>query len=466
MTNSRNSDEGQRRDTVEAERELFQKVGLKRLRIMGINAIGVLHRHRADLLAILRQGGSVDVLLLDPNGEAFCKQRDSEEKRNGRVSNRLLKEMEASLAILRDILHILLDESDEDIEAIGQRFRVRLYDREARISLLFAETEAGASLLRRDLPALPQVATEPAEWVLYGGDRNAAYGRNLRHFAEVWEKAELVPLTLLESDLVVVSPTKQDVCHIYNQAVEIHKKRWLDEASALYRTVLHLDKPGEPTAEQALLARRFLPRVCTTNSEPFALKDVVVVFHPDPQRRLVGYHLVWEDDIDFLTDNDPADHEVVWVKYSVERTVERVWAYWHDQILTTSSAVANANANGGRVLVMSQWGKHGSLLEGWREKIGMDDALPGYPEYETMQFIRLKTNRKPSESPYADRWPHRFEGGLEEFTSFPVRIDMEKKLDEHQMIVVSRYANAVISQWYLPYNIRPKDDWPCDIAGA
>ncbi len=32
--------------------------------------------------------------------------------------------MEASLAILLDILHILLDESEEDIEAIGQRFRI------------------------------------------------------------------------------------------------------------------------------------------------------------------------------------------------------------------------------------------------------------------------------------------------------------------------------------------------------
>ncbi len=70
-------------EEVEAERELFQRP-LQRLRIMGINALGVLHRHRADLLAILRQGGSVDVLLLDPNGEAFRKQRDSEEKRNGR----------------------------------------------------------------------------------------------------------------------------------------------------------------------------------------------------------------------------------------------------------------------------------------------------------------------------------------------------------------------------------------------
>ena len=186
MKNSRNSDEGQRRDTVEAEREIFQQIGLRRLRIMGVNALGVLHRHRLDLLAILRQGGSVDVLLLDPNGKAFPRRPDLEAKRDGRVPNRLLKEMEASLAILRDILHILLDESEEDIAAIGQRFRIRLYDHEARVSMLFAETEAGASLLRRDLPALPQVTTEPAEGMLYDSDRNAAYGRNLRRFAEVW----------------------------------------------------------------------------------------------------------------------------------------------------------------------------------------------------------------------------------------------------------------------------------------
>ena len=93
-------------------------------------------------------------------------------------------------------------------------------------------------------------------------------------------------------------------------------------------------------------------------------------------------------------------------------------------------------------------------------------AAPPHDFFAPTPRGRLKTNREPSDAPYADRWPQRFEGGLEEFTSFPVQIDMEKKLNEHQMIVVSRYANAVISQWYLPYNIRPKDDWPRDIAGA
>ena len=60
----------------------------------------------------------------------------------------------------------------------------------------------------------------------------------------------------------------------------------------------------KPTKDEAALARRFLPRVFTTAGEPFALKDLVVVIHPDKTQRLIGYHLVWEDDIDFLSEND------------------------------------------------------------------------------------------------------------------------------------------------------------------
>ncbi len=107
-----------------------------------------------------------------------------------------------------------------------------------------------------------------------------------------------------------------------------------------------------------------------------------------------------------------------------------------------------------------QWGKHGPLLEGWEEKIGVDAIVPGFPDFEPMQFSRLKRERGPAEGHYADRWPKRFEGELDEFVTFPVELDMNGKLDEQKMIVVSRYANAVISEWYLPYNIRPKADWP------
>ncbi len=450
-------------DILKAEQELFARRDVWRVRIMGINALGILHRHQGELLAILQGGGSVDVLLLDHHSDAFRERRDTEEMRHGRVANRLLKEMEASMAILRDILNILLHEYKRDIGALGQRFQVRFCDRTPTFSLLFVETEDGAQCLRRDLSPLPQVVVGPADGVLYGGGE--AYQRNLRKFTAVWNEADPAPLNLLESDLVVVSPEKEDVPHIYAQAIDLHEQRRLDEASELYRTVLQLDKPGQPTEDQVSLARRFLPRVHTTRREPFDLRDLVVVIHPEAGRRLIGYHLMWEDDIDYLNDNDPADHEVVWIRYTEDGKIEGAWAFWHNQILTTARAVPDANAHGGRVRVNSQWGKHGSLLEGWREKIGIDQRLPAHPEFVTLEFTRLAKHRKAADGAYADRWPRRFEGDLADFTDFAVEIDMEKKLGEHDMIVVSRHANAVISQWYLPYNIRPKDDWPPDIAG-
>ena len=214
------------------------------------------------------------------------------------------------------------------------------------------------------------------------------------------------------------------------------------------------------------MAKRFLPRVYATKSEPFALKDLVVVIHPDAARRLVGYHLLWEDDIDFLNDRDAADHEVAWVKYARDLSVEAAWSYWHSTILTTSQAVADANANDFRLRVNAQWGKHGSLLASWQEKVGIDAGVPGHAGLETLQFNRLKTEgRFPAVGHFAERWPERFEGELEDFVTFPVEVDVRKMIDENPMIAVSSYANAVLSQWFLPYNIRPKTDWP-DAATA
>lgn len=454
-------------ELIPAEQDLLAAPGVARVRIMGINALGILHRCQGDLVALLARGGALDVLLLDRRSAAFSRRRDSEEKRSGRVSNRLLREMEASMAILRDILNILLNEHGFDLDTLAQRYRVRLYDQMPTAALLFVDTGDGGVLLCRDLPSRVHATIGPARGHrVVEGAMDGVHARHGHYFDAVWAASKPVPLEIFEAGLVVVSPEKEDLPHVYAQAVEMHKKRHLDEASALYRTVLHLEGPAAPGESQIAAARRHLPRLYTTRGEPFDLKDLVAVIHPDPERRLIGYHLIWEDDIDFLDDNDPADHEVVWIRYTADGAIEGAWSYWHGRILTTGGAVADANAHGGRVRVDSQWGKHGSLLSGWEEKVGVDEAVPGYPEYKTMEFTRLTKGRKPSVGAYPDRWPKRFEGSREDFLDFAVEIDMEKKLLEHQMIVASRYANAVISQWYLPYNIRPKDDWPHDTDGA
>ena len=452
-------------DIIDAERALFRLPGLRRVRILGINALSVLHRHAPELVDLLRFGGTVELLLLDPETEWFRLRQDHEEIYRGRVADRLLAVMCASISIVRDILNQMLHQHDYDIETVGYQLHFRLHDRKPNASMLYAEGPEDSYVLFRDLSRLAQGVRLPQTGTLAAANPshpNPLFDEQRGQFLEVWQSATPVRLERLRSDFKIVAPGKSDVPHLYAQAVDIHSKGRLDEATNLYAEVLRLDAPQSPSPHQNALAKRFSPEVFVTPQEPFALKDVVVTFHPEPSRRLIGYHLIWEDDIDFLTDNDPADHEIVWVKYSKDERVEAAWAYWHGEILTTAEAVPGANANGGRIKVAVQWGKHGSLLASWHEKIGIDQALAAYPEYETLQFKRLTVGRLPAQGHYADRWPVRFEGNQDQFTDFSVEVDVVRKLEEHQMVVVTRYPNAVLTGWHLPYNVRPKRDWPLD----
>jgi hypothetical protein len=76
-----------------------------------------------------------------------------------------------------------------------------------------------------------------------------------------------------------------------------------------------------------------------------------------------------------------------------------------EQFLFDLPGVRHVNIFG----INAQWGKHGSLLDGWHEKVGVDAAVPGYSEFETMEFTRLTEDRNPSEGAYPGRWPEWFE---------------------------------------------------------
>ena len=113
-----------------------------------------------------------------------------------------------------------------------------------------------------------------------------------------------------------------------------------------------------------------------------------------------------------------------------------------------------------------QWGKHASLLEGWEEKIGVDQQLPDEPGFDSLDFDRLSKGRNETVGYYGDRWPKRFEGDLSDFVDFATEIDMEEVFARHQMVAVSEYPNAVISERFLPYNIYPKTAWPYETAAS
>jgi hypothetical protein len=266
----------------------------------------------------------------------------------------------------------------------------------------------------------------------------------------------------------------EDAAFVHHQrGVNFHLKRFLDEASREYAAALDLDPPREPSIAQKQLARRFLPRVHVTPTEPFKLQDFAVILHPTS--RVIAYHLFWEDDIDFPEDNDPCDHEVLWVEYAEdEKTILGLVTYFHGRLLRAGEeAVQDAKAHGARPRVNVQWGKHGSLPLGW-EKMNVvadegDLEKKYYPLQRSIALLDynrgtyeklLKEGRRLSDHPLGKSWPKKFAGSWKDFTDFSILVDPSELLDSRQMIKVSRWNSATINQHFLRYNFRPKTEWP------
>ena len=266
----------------------------------------------------------------------------------------------------------------------------------------------------------------------------------------------LLVLAMLTLGAALPATGAQDTAEAHNQrGFAHHERRSLDEASKEYAAALALDPPRKLTAEEWQLARRFAPRLYTTPTEFFPLKDFAVILHPT--ERLIAYHFFWEDDIDFPEDNDPCDHELIWVRYSADKLrLENVWSYFHGRILAgEEAALADARRNGMRPRVNVQWGKHGSLLGGWETMT--------LKQYNEGTFRKLSTEgRRMLDHPLARRlnWPSKFTGSWNDFVNFSRLVDPLTLLTKRRMALVTRWNNATIDQHFLPYNFRPKTEWP------
>jgi hypothetical protein len=221
-----------------------------------------------------------------------------------------------------------------------------------------------------------------------------------------------------------------------------HLERNLGAASRHYDEALRLAPPRDPTPAERELILKLAPRLYTVKGEPFPLKDAAAVMHPTEP--WIAYHLFWEDDIDFPNDNDPCDHEVVWVRHGPQS--EAVFTYYHARILK----------GGSRIDV--QWGKHGSLPEGWRQ-------MPEVVADQRRTWERLSTKgRQDADSPLARGWPLKFTGSWEEFTRFDVPVDLAAALRKGGLMAVSCLNNAVINRRFLRYNFAAKTEWPEELC--
>lgn len=237
----------------------------------------------------------------------------------------------------------------------------------------------------------------------------------------------------------------------HNQtAISFHKPdRCLAAASREYARVLEFDPPRWPTEKEFGLARKFIPKVYVVPKEFFELKDFAAIIHPE--KPLITYHFFWEDDIDFPEDNDPCDHEVVWVEYQPdEGELVNLYTYYHSWVLTSGELPVGED----RPVVYVQWGKHGSLPVDWQSRRGIRKDMEA-------TYKRLhEDGRVQQDFPLARGWPKKFAGSWEDFIDFSKFIDPLELLEKNKMVMVSRWNNAVIDRYFLFYNFYPKIEWP------
>jgi hypothetical protein len=240
-----------------------------------------------------------------------------------------------------------------------------------------------------------------------------------------------------------------------NAAAQVaHGKRNLGDATPLYKQLLTAEPPSPATAEQRALVLKFAPRLYNVPNEFFPLKDIAVILHPE--KPIIAYHLFWEDDLGFPSDNDPCDHEVLWIEFdpATER-VTRVHAYWHGRIVTTGTAAEDANAHDGRAWIGVEWGFHGSVP--WQAQTRVPAVDQILRHHWNTAHVTAKTRPR---DPLARGWPTEFAGDFAAFTTFSVLNDPRPLLRERDLIYVSRWANSTLNRYCLRYNFAAKIEWP------
>ncbi|MCC7374349.1 MAG: hypothetical protein IT581_06820 [Verrucomicrobiales bacterium] len=230
------------------------------------------------------------------------------------------------------------------------------------------------------------------------------------------------------------------------RAIATHLLRRIGEASLDYVRLLELEPPVPPTAKETNLILQQAPVLMTHPDEPFALRDVVAILSPD--RSTIAYHLFWDDDIDFPEDNDPADHEIIWVSLKDGPShPPTVTTYFHGRMLSAPAATSPAT-------VAVEWGKHGSLPMGAQGLATEPPTLQSH--WRTLHDTGIRLPRHP----LARSWPKKFDGDWNAYRRFERRVETRPLLENKRLLWLSRWANAVLDQHALPYNFAAKTEWP------
>jgi hypothetical protein len=233
-------------------------------------------------------------------------------------------------------------------------------------------------------------------------------------------------------------------------AMEAHGDRNLGLASSYYRKLLAMEPAVQPDQSVIAAVLEMAPRLMLHPEEFFPLRDVCAIHHPSLP--LIAYHLFWGDDIDFPEDNDPVDHEVIWVEYSRKSGRPTVlYTYFHGSIVSQRFDGNDPPVRDAGIEVAVEWGKHGSL------PLAFAASHPGMRKnYERLN----RSGTRLPDHPLANGWPRRFSGSFGEYATWTNPLPLAEVIQARPMILTGLHGNAILDQHFLPYNFSAKPEWP------
>lgn len=166
--------------------------------ILGINATGPLHQGREILIDMLKSGGKLRVLLLDPTHPVFSKRSDHERDHVGRITAELF----ASFYILMDIMSQLKSAN----ESLLRNIEVRLHHEDPDRSLIMVncEDQDGVVLVN---PYPSREGTRGVEGEMYPlvqrGRTASGYKENVTYYKKLWDQAKPVKIHVHDKRLQI-----------------------------------------------------------------------------------------------------------------------------------------------------------------------------------------------------------------------------------------------------------------------
>lgn len=200
------------------------------------------------------------------------------------------------------------------------------------------------------------------------------------------------------------------------------------------------------------LALRFAPRLYINPTEPYQIRDLIVFIHP--QRPLIAYHLLWEDDSIGAILGRESDHEIAWIEYDpISLKLVDVWVLWHRGILHTHQSAIEAKSHNQRPQLFVQWGQHGMLPVGW-------DKLPtARPKAELrIHFIISKSIQVGQYTGSKNIDSLKFQGDYSDYLTFSELVDSRQYI-HLKKVIVGADSNAIIPLM-VSYTVTQKQPWP------